>query len=171
MFGRRVHDVAGRWMSVLGGQDNPNHDPSCTSYEPLIRSHLCHSCPAFHPHPQSPKQDSTEFQSHSLTLPNPNIKPLTMQLIKSLALLGALAIPALAQDDSSCDPQNDDNNDATCTSSMAGATPAMNSTVTSTDANGRLTTITNVATNVVPIVIYSTNIATNEIVSTNPKSV
>lgn len=71
-----------------------------------------------------------------------------MGLLKKLSLLGAIAVPIFAQDDSACDPQNDDNNDSTCTggwvamiSSAANATVTQTSTSVSTysDSNGRAT--------------------------------
>ncbi|KAI7082029.1 hypothetical protein KC356_g8697 [Hortaea werneckii] len=108
-----------------------------------------------------------------------------MQLQKNLWLLAGLAALSYAQDDSECDPQNDDNNNATCTSSSMGtmtssmgtmtssmgtmtSSPAAQSTTRSTtDSNGNPLIVTvPVETNVNTNVISSTssvdsNIATN----------
>ena len=74
-----------------------------------------------------------------------------MQLSKNvLCLLGFAASLTYAQNDSSCDPQNDNNNDATCTSNGAAA-------ATST-GNPRLITMSSTVTGVYTPVATSTNV-------------
>lgn len=99
-----------------------------------------------------------------------------MQLIRSLLLLGALALPTFAQDSSECDPQNDSNNDSTCISSMATASASRNATTTqaitteSTDANGRVTSFVRTSTITGPALVITSNVVSETVVSTNPKS-
>lgn len=64
-----------------------------------------------------------------------------MKYSTALFLFGGLAATVFAQDDSSCDPQNDDNNDATCTSSGQAA-----ATETNTDTVTNINTVTASAT-------------------------
>ena len=100
-----------------------------------------------------------------------------MQLIKNLFFLGALAAPVLAQDDSECDPQNDNNNDATCmsgtmamTSDAANVTTTQTSTAVSTDSNGRVSSYVVTSTAVGPELIFTSNVISSMVVTTNPQS-
>lgn len=95
-----------------------------------------------------------------------------MQLQKSIFLLGALAAYAVAQGDSSCDPQNDNNNDATCTSSATVAlgtssgiavSSPVNTIYTTTDANSRISLITSVNTGVIVSTTLNTNVLTTSL--------
>ncbi|KAF2089088.1 hypothetical protein K490DRAFT_55686 [Saccharata proteae CBS 121410] len=75
---------------------------------------------------------------------------------KTLLALLAFALPILAQDDSVCDPQNDDNNDSTCTSS-AGQ-PAQTMMTSSTALTGRLSLVSNTVTDTNIIIQQSTDV-------------
>lgn len=112
-----------------------------------------------------------------------------MQPSKCLWLIASLAVAAVAQDSSECDPQNDSNNDATCTSSAVSATMTGSSSASNTNTD--TTTQTSTATTTVAVVstdtansrvssyyvtstqigpVITTDVVSSLVVTTNPKS-
>ena len=80
-----------------------------------------------------------------------------MKTSSTVLFLGALASLAYAQQDGdgSCDPQNDNNNDATCTGQYA--------TASATSANPRISSITDVDTSIIVSTTRNTDVLTTSL--------